>query len=747
MAASCCGGNCQSQAEIGKGGKPALTGTGRGVSFRISGMCCVEEVAALRAGVGPLVGGADNLAFDILNGRMIVLSGDVASDAIVRAVARTGMKAQPWSAANASGADENGRRRRQAILTGASGAMTGIGFVLESLMLLPVPAHAVEAVAVVIGLWFVLPKAWLAIRRQRPDMNLLMTVAVIGAIGLGDWLEAASVSFLFALSLTLESWSAGRARHAIAALMDLSPPTVRVKSPGGEVEMAPSEVPVGAVFVVHPGERIPLDGRILSGESGVNQAPITGESVPVAKAPGAEVFAGTVNGDGALEVENLKHAQETTLAHISRMVAEAQSRRSATERWVDRFAAVYTPIVMGLALAVMVAPPLLLGAEWSDWIYRALVLLVIACPCALVISTPVTVVAAMASAARNGILVKGGEHLETPARLTVVAFDKTGTITEGKPSVETVVPLNGHGEEDLLARAAALEARSTHPIAQAIIAYAVARGVRPVPAQGVQAVPGKGVIGTFNDRAYWLGSHRYLEERGGETPELHALAEQLEAGGQSVVVIGSEEHVCGLIALTDAVRPEAAAALAALRRAGVEKLVMLTGDNRETANRIAAAAGIDEVRAELLPADKVTAIGELVARHGAVAMVGDGVNDAPAMVQANLGIAMAAAGTDTAIETADIALMSDDLSKLPWLIAHSRRMLSVIRGNIAFALGVKAVFAVLAFAGIATLWGAIVADMGTSLLVVFNGLRMLGDAEGMRFPRIYPRMSGAAPAS
>ena len=446
-------------------------------------------------------------------------------------------------------------------------------------------------------------------------------------------------------------------------------------------------------------------------------------------------------------MENLKHAQETTLAHISRMVAEAQSRRSATERWVDRFAAVYTPIVMGLALAVMVAPPLLLGAEWSDWIYRALVLLVIACPCALVISTPVTVVAAMASAARNGILVKGGEHLETPARLTVVAFDKTGTITEGKPSVETVVPLNGHGEEDLLARAAALEARSTHPIAQAIIAYAVARGVRPVPAQGVQAVPGKGVIGTFNDRAYWLGSHRYLEERGGETPELHALAEQLEAGGQSVVVIGSEEHVCGLIALTDAVRPEAAAALAALRRAGVEKLVMLTGDNRETANRIAAAAGIDEVRAELLPADKVTAIGELVARHGAVAMVGDGVNDAPAMVQANLGIAMAAAGTDTAIETADIALMSDDLSKLPWLIAHSRRMLSVIRGNIAFALGVKAVFAVLAFAGIATLWGAIVADMGTSLLVVFNGLRMLGDAEGMRFPRIYPRMSGAAPAS
>ncbi len=697
-----------------------------GMAFRVSGLDCAEEVAVLKSEVGPVVGGADKLAFDVLNGKMIVLAEDVAAETIIQAVAKTGMKAQPWSSASAPGHDLDRRRKLQAVLAGVSAAMTGLGYLLDTFGAGPVPSRAAFAAAILIGLWVVLPKALLAARRVRPDMNLLMTVAVVGAVILGDWLEAASVSFLFALSLALESWSAGRARRAIAALMDLTPPTARVRSPDGtEVEMAPEEVPVGAVFLVHPGERIPLDGRVLSGESSVNQAPITGESVPVAKAPGTEVFAGTVNGDGALEVENLKPAQDTTLAHVTRLVAEAQSRRSATERWVDKFAAVYTPIVMAIALVILLGPPLLVGAEWSEWIYRSLVLLVIACPCALVISTPVTVVASMAAAARNGVLVKGGEHLETPARLKVIAFDKTGTITQGRPSVETVVPLNGHSEEELLARAAALEARSTHPIAQAILAHAAARGISPVPAHGVQALPGKGVTGAFNGRPYWLGSHRYLEERGGETPDVHALAERLEADGQSVVVIGSEDHVCGLIALLDAVRPEAAAALRALRQAGVKKLVMLTGDNRATAERIAAAVGIDEVRAELLPEDKVAVVGEL-ARHGGVAMVGDGVNDAPAMVKANLGIAMGAAGTDTAIETADLALMSDDLAKLAWLVAHSRRMQAVLRQNIAFALGVKAVFTLLAFAGVATLWGAIAADMGASLLVVFNGLRMLG---------------------
>jgi len=729
MGASCCGHHCHDKTDHhghDHGAPPPVAiPAGRGSSFRVTGLDCVEEVTILKAEIGPLVGGGENLAFDVLNGRMIVLAEGVDSAAIIAAVARTGMTATPWDAAGGGDAQDS-RRRMQAILAAASGAATGLGSLLDAVGIGMWGVRAVFAAAILIGLWVVLPKAWLAVRRLRPDMNLLMSVAVVGAVALGDWLEAATVSFLFALSLALESWSAGRARRAIAALMDLTPPTARVRNAeGGESEVSPDQVPVGAVFVVRPGERIPLDGIVRVGDSSVDQAPITGESLPVAKAPGAEVFAGTINGDGVLEVENTKAAADTTLARVTRLVADAQSRRSATERWVDKFAAIYTPIVMAVALALLLVPPLLLGGDWGEWIYRALVLLVIACPCALVISTPVTVVAAMAAAARAGVLVKGGEYLESPARLKAVAFDKTGTVTQGRLTVEQVVPLNGHDAAALLARAAALEARSTHPIARAILAHAAAQGVTPVPADNVQAIPGKGATGTIDGRSYWLGSHRYLEERGVETPELHAQAERLEAEGQSVVVIGSDRHVCGLIALSDSIRPEAAAALAALRRAGVGTLVMLTGDNNATAQRIAASLGIDEVRAELLPEDKVTAVEELVARYGTVAMVGDGVNDAPAMVKASLGIAMGAAGTDTAIETADLALMSDDLGKLAWLVDHSRRMRVVLHQNIAFALGIKALFTVLAFGGIATLWGAIAADMGASLLVVFNGLRML----------------------
>lgn len=718
----CCGGAscCGADSDAGP-----LPDDGSGTAFRVVGLDCAEEIAILRSEIGPLVGGADHLAFDVLNGRMIVLEGMDDPQQIITAVARTGMTAHLWSSAGADKAQDQ-RRRQLVALTAASGLATAIGATLKAASMPLWAVHAVYAVAILVGLWMVLPKALISVRRLRPDMNLLMTVAVCGAVALGDWLEAATVSFLFALSLALESWSAGRARRAIAALMDLTPALARVKQADGqEREVPPDDVAVGSVVVVRPGERLPLDGVVVSGESHVNQAPITGESVPVGKLAGAEVFAGTINGDGALEIECSKPADQSTLAQVTRLVAEAQSRRSATERWVDRFAAVYTPIVMALALAILLVPPLLFGGAWDVWVYRALVLLVIACPCALVISTPVTVVASMASAARNGVLVKGGEYLENPARLDVVAFDKTGTVTQGHLAVEKVVPLNGHDDRDLLARVAALEARSTHPIAQAILAYARDQGVSPAPAEDVQALPGKGATGRIGDRSYWLGSHRYLEERGEETPDQHVLAQSLEDEGHTVVVIGSDRHVCGLIALSDQVRPDAARALADLRKAGVKHLVMLTGDNRATADRIGAQLGLDAVHAELLPADKVAVIDDLVARHGTVAMVGDGVNDAPAMARATLGIAMGAAGTDTAIETADLALMSDDLGKLAWLVSHSRRMKAVLHQNITFALGIKALFTLLAFAGFASLWGAIAADMGASLLVVFNGLRML----------------------
>jgi len=731
----CAGGCCSANAE------PAKSSSAMEIrfTFKIEGLDCAEEVAILKREIGPLVGGADKLGFDILNARMTIAADAKAcsSEDIRSAVARTGMRAEEWRLGRPrSEPGEERRRRLQAALAAASGIFILSGVAAHAVITgrlaaafggveTPPVTIAAYAIAIALGGRYVVVKAWYALRRLQPDMNLLMTVAVIGAVLLGDWLEAATVSFLFALSLALESWSVGRARHAIGALLELAPPMARLVVGGVEREIPAEDVPVGAKFIVKPGERIALDGRVAAGTSAVNQAPITGESVPVFKEPESEVFAGTINGDGVIEVESTKRAGDTTLARIIRLVETAQSRRSRSEQWVEKFARVYTPAVMLLAIAIAIAPPLLAGAAWDVWFYRALVLLVIACPCALVISTPVSIVAALAAAARNGVLVKGGAYLELPGRLRAIAFDKTATLSAGRPTVLGLHPLNGHTEEELLARAAALEAHSGHPLAKAILDFASARGVKPAPATEVQILPGKGVTGKFDARSFWLGSHRYLQERAQETPDLHDRAEALEKRGRTVVAIGNDTHVCGLIAIADSVRPETEAAIRALRRAGVDHLVMLTGDNRATAESIGREIGIEEIRAELLPADKAAAIEALVREHGAAAMVGDGINDAPAMASASLGIAMGAAGSDAAIEAADIALMSDDLSKLPWLVHHSRRTLRIIRQNIGFALAVKAAFVLLTFGGLASLWGAIAADTGASLLVVANSLRLL----------------------
>ncbi len=726
------------------------------LQFKIVGMDCAEEVAVLKRVVGPVAGGEDHLAFDILNGKMTVQpsASDVTPGIIIHAVSRTGMRAEIWrDTLRERASDEFWQRRGRTITTALGGMLTLIGFVVHAALAgsvsaaigseglgsvrdVPWAARLPYLLAVVAAIWYILPKAWRAVRYLRPDMNLLMTVAVAGAIAIGEWFEAATVAFLFALSLALESWSVGRARRAVAALMELAPPVARIKKPGGtDQQVSPEQVPIGAHFVVMPGEKFPLDGKIVIGFSEVNQAPITGESAPVPKQPGDPVFAATINGDGALEVECTKPARDTTLAHIIRLVAEAQSRRAPSEQWVEKFARVYTPVVMGLAIAFLVVPPLLFGGSWADWFYRSLVLLVIACPCALVISTPVSIVAALAAAARNGVLIKGGTYVEVPGRLRAIALDKTGTLTEGKPRVLEVVPLSGHDERELLERAAAMESRSDHPLAQAIVAFAKERGVGFVPAEDFQIIQGKGATARFNGERYWLGSHRYLEERGQETEEDHRRLEALSQGGRTVVVIGNDSHVCGLIALADAVRPGARQAIEALRDAGVRHIVMLTGDNQETARAIALKTGVDEVQAELLPADKVAAVEKLVARFGSVAMVGDGINDAPALARASLGIAMGAAGSDAAIETADIALMSDDLSRLPWLVRHSRRTLAIIRQNIVFSLSVKGAFVILTFAGYASLWAAIAADMGVSLLVVFNALRLLASPSATECPR------------
>jgi Cd2+/Zn2+-exporting ATPase len=424
-------------------------------------------------------------------------------------------------------------------------------------------------------------------------------------------------------------------------------------------------------------------------------------------------------------VRSTKEAGDTTLARIIRLVEEAQARRSPSERWVDRFARVYTPAVIALALAVFLVPPLVAGGGWTVWLYRALVLLVIACPCALVISTPVSVVASLAAAARAGVLIKGGAFVEAPAGLRALAFDKTGTLTEGRFRVVELAPLDGHDEAELLARAAALEARSEHPLARAVVACAEERGVPFEPAEGLLSLEGRGATGRVRGKPAWVGSHRMLAERGQETPEVAERLAAMSGAGRTVVVVGDERHVCGLLGVADGVRPEAAAAVAELRRLGLEHLVMLTGDNRETARAVAAAVGIGEVRAELLPADKLAAVEELVARHGTVAMVGDGVNDAPALALSSVGIAMGAAGSPAAIETADVALMTEDLRKIPAAVVLGRRMVSLVRQNVAGSLAIKAGFLAMAVAGTATLWMAVAADMGTTLLVIGNGLRLL----------------------
>ncbi|MGO3928346.1 heavy metal translocating P-type ATPase [Rhodopseudomonas pseudopalustris] len=716
--------------------------------FKIAGMDCAEEVSVLKQALGPLVGGEEHLAFDVINGRMSLI-GDavvVPDDAVIRAVASTGMQATPWRP-DATDDRIDTVRRQQSIFAAASGAFVAVGFGLHVILAgglgdipkllaghgsgpTPWPEIMAYLAAILLGGRFVVVKAWYSLRNLRPDMNLLMTVAVVGAAAIGEWFEAATVSFLFALSLAIEGWSIGRARKAIAALLDLAPKTARrLADDGTETSVPVDAMTPGDRFLVMAGERIPLDGRVVAGSGAVNQAPITGESVPVEKEPGAEVFAGTINGDGTLTIETTRLVQDTALARIIKMVDSAHANRAPAEQWVERFARVYTPAVMVIALLVFLVPPLLFGGVWSDWLYRALVLLVIACPCALVISTPVSIVAALAAAARAGVLVKGGAFIELPARIRAIAMDKTGTITRAQPEVVKIVPLNSHSKAELIARAAALEARSTHPLAQAIVRHAKDNAIEFVPATDVQTLKGKGLTGFYNGEPFWLGSNRYLIERGQASDETTKLAETLEAEGNTVIVIGNARHVCGLIAVADAIRPDAPAAIRGLHEAGVVNIVMLTGDNRATAEAIARKAGIDEVDAELLPEDKVARIEDLVRRYGNVAMVGDGVNDAPALARANLGIAMGAIGSDAAIETADVALMSDDISKLPWLIRHSRRTLAIIRQNIAFSLGVKALFFVLTFAGLANLWGAIAADTGASLLVVANALRLLRSKE------------------
>jgi len=566
-------------------------------------------------------------------------------------------------------------------------------------------------------------KGWIAVKTFTLNINFLMVVAVLGAMAIGEWPEAAMVTFLFALAEMIEAYSLDRARNAIKNLMEMTPESAMVQQPDGSwKEIVAGEVAMNALVRVKPGERIPLDGKITSGQSTVNQAPITGESMPVEKKVGDAVFAGTINERGTFEFTVTANKGNTTLARIIRSVQAAQGERAPTQRFVDNFARYYTPAIVGLAVLIAAVPPLFFGAEFTPWLYRALVTLVIACPCALVVSTPVTVVSGLAAAARRGILIKGGVYLEEGRKLKALALDKTGTLTHGKPVVTDMKELDQLSPLQALEIAASLNTHSEHPIAHAIVTKANLK--QPLAVSNFESITGRGVKGVIGSTLYYLGNHRLIEELKVCGEHVESLLHPLEAQGKTVIVLATEKQALCVFAVADTVRDTSKEAIKELQKLGVT-CVMLTGDNPTTAKAIAAHVGIDDARGDMLPEDKLSVIGELRERYGVVGMVGDGINDAPALAKSSIGFAMGAAGTDTALETADVALMEDDLRRIPLFIGLSRKTGAVLKQNITLAIGIKAVFLALNFAGMATLWMAVFADMGASLIVVFNGLRLL----------------------
>jgi Zn2+/Cd2+-exporting ATPase len=610
-------------------------------------------------------------------------------------------------------------RDRRALLTLLSGALLIAGFIAAAAA--PAAAPWLFAAAMIAGGAYVARAAFFSLRARQVDMNVLMTLAALGAAAIGQWSEAGLVVFLFGLGTWLQVATLERTRRAITGLMALTPAEAAVLRGRTEITVPVADIAVGDIVLIRPGERAAVDGVVFEGHAAADQAPVTGESAPVAKGPGDQVFAGSIVEGGTLRVRATAAAADNTIARIVHLVEEAQAQRAPAESIVDRFAARYTPVVVALAASVAFVPPLL-GASFETWFYRGLALLIISCPCALVISTPVSILAALARATRSGVLIKGGVYLEQMAKLRAVAIDKTGTLTLGKPRVTDVVNLGGTSQHEVLARAASVERFSEHPLARAILERA--GGAPSADVERFRAIPGKGVRAELDGRLTFVGRPELLGAYAGD-PALQAAVTRLERDGKTAVAVGDEDGALGVIAVSDPLRPEAKSAVADLRRLGVAQVTMLTGDNLDTATFAGAAAGIDDVRAGLLPAQKVVAVTELRDRYGAVAMIGDGVNDAPALAAATLGIAMGAAGTDAALETADIALMGDDLSAVPGTIRLARHTTRVIWQNIVFSIAVKALFLLLAPLGLVSLWLAVFADMGTSLLVTANGLRLL----------------------
>jgi Cd2+/Zn2+-exporting ATPase len=614
-------------------------------------------------------------------------------------------------------------RTPRALLTAASALLFCVGLVLTLAGGPEIARVVVYLAAIVVGGLPIFRAAVAGLRARHLDMNVLMSAATVGAVGIGEWAEAASVVVLFAAGNALQVYAIDRTRGAVRALVRLTPNEVLVRRGGSEVVVSADEVGVGDTVVVRPGERLAVDGTVVEGTSAVDEAPVTGESVPVEKGVGDEVYSGSLNGQGGMLVEAIRRAGDSTLQRIVRLVEEAQASEAPAEQFVDRFSRVYTPVVVAAAIVLAVLPPLL-GGGFGEWFYRALALLIIACPCALVISTPVTVVSGIGAASRRGILVKGGAALEAAGRLEALAFDKTGTLTEGRPGVSRVVPLNGKGEAEVLALAAALERRSEHPLAHAILAAADDYGVGGLPTvEDFRSVAGRGAEGEVEGRRYVIGSPRLFAEAGISLGGARRALGEIEREGETPVVFGDKDGPTAVFGLADTLRPDARTTIEALRESGVGELVMLTGDAEAPARRTAEALGVG-YRAGLLPENKVEAVRQLVARHGNAGMVGDGVNDAPAMAASTVGFAMGTAGTDVALETADVALMQDDLPKLAEAVRLSRAAERIIRQNVFVSIAIKGLFVLLAPFGLVALWLAVLADMGTSIAVTLNGLRL-----------------------
>ena len=700
------------------------------LTLRIDKMDCPTEEGLIRRALDGMPG-VSSMQFNLMRRRLTVQHTLADPAPIVAVVAALDMEPVVESdtgvATNRGGASPAMPRKKWIMLTvGVAAAVAAEIVAWTTGQESSWPVIALALLAIGFSGIETYTKGWLAIKNRTLNINALMSVAVTGAVAIGQWPEAAMVMALFAVAELIEALSLDRARNAIRGLLAMTPDTAMVLQADGTWKAQETcVIAIGVTVRVKPGERIPLDGELTVGQSSVNQAPITGESMPVAKAVGDHVFAGTINQTGEFDYRVTTEQSHSTLSRIIKAIEDAQGSRAPTQRFVDKFARIYTPVVFVIALTVALVPPLVFGLPWLIWIYKALVMLVIACPCALVISTPVTVVSGLTAAAKAGILIKGGEYLEQGHKLKSLALDKTGTITQGKPVVTDFLPLIGD-QSDNLRRAASLAARSDHPVSSAVNTYWKSeQGAEALfLVTDFEAIAGRGVKGRIDGKWSFLGNHRMVEELGICSAATERVLESLEIDGKTAVLICSETAPLAVIGVADTVRETSRQAIAELHALGI-RTVMLTGDNPHTASAIAKSVGIDDARGNLLPEDKLTAIGEELARYGTVGMVGDGINDAPALAKSSIGFAMGAAGTDTALETADVALMDDDLRKIPEFIRLSARTSAILKQNIGIALGIKAVFFGLAIAGMAGLWLAVFADMGASLIVVFNGLRLL----------------------